>query len=130
LYIFLKYKAYPLDGGRIYAASLILYLKLQPLKAAKVTAITALLISSGMVLYAFIGYFRGLGGSGLILGIVGLFIVNSSYDLWNAAKNDQLGEHPIFGRTCYQDCDGTNSGGGRDEEVQDVPAQSDEAVIT
>ncbi|KAL3781314.1 hypothetical protein ACHAWO_002080 [Cyclotella atomus] len=114
--------AYPLDGGRIYAASLILYAKLQPMTAAKVTAATAILLSLGMVLYAFIGYFTDMGGSGLLLGVVGLFIFSNSYDLWKAAKNNDLDGHPIFGRRCYQ------SGG--DAEAQEVPAQSDDAVIT
>lgn len=123
--------AYPLDGGRIYAAFLILCAKLQPLKAAKVTAITAILISTGMVLYAFIGYFTGMGGSGLLLGIVGLFIWNNSYDLWKAANNDELNEHPIFGRKCYQSRETTTGAASVDAEVEtQVPAQSEDAVIT
>jgi len=123
--------AYPLDGGRIYAAFLILCAKLQPLKAAKVTAITAILISTGMVLYAFIGYFTGMGGSGLLLGVVGLFIWNNSYELWKAASNDELNEHPIFGRKCYQSGEITAAATSRDVEAEtQVPAQSDDAVIT
>lgn len=86
---------------------------------------TAILLSTGMVLYAFIGYFTDMGGSGLLLGIVGLFIFSNSYDLWKAAKNNDLDGHPIFGRRCYQS--GAASG---DPEAQEVTAQSDDAVIT
>lgn len=82
-----------------------------------------------MVLYAFIGYFTGLGGSGLLLGIVGLFIFNNSYDLFKAAKNNELSGHPIFGRRCYQS-GGTAPAASTDAEAQEVPAQSDDAVIT
>lgn len=92
---------------------------------------TAMLISTGMVLYAFIGYFTDMGGSGLLLGIVGLFIFSNSYDLWKAAKNNDLDGHPIFGRRCYQSGGGTDAAAASgDPEAQEVPAQSDDAVIT
>lgn len=104
-------------------------MKLQPLKAAKVTAITAILISLGMVLYAIIGFFAELGGSGLLLGIIGLFIFNNSYDLWKAAKSNELSSHPIFGRRVYQS-GGATATRSEDAEAQEVPAQSDDAVIT
>ena len=100
---------------------MIIYLKLAPLKAAKVTAATAIMISTGMVLYAFIGYFTGLGGSGLLLGLVGLFIWNNSYDLWKAAKSNELDGHPIFGRRCYQISETTAAEATRDTEAQNLP---------
>lgn len=84
-----------------------------------------------MVLYAFIGYFTGLGGSGLLLGLVGLFIWNNSYDLWKAAKSNELDGHPIFGRRCYQIGGATAAAESTgDAEAQNVPAQSEDAVIT
>jgi hypothetical protein len=120
--------AYPLDGGRIYAASLILYLKMQPQKAAKVTALTAMLISGGMIVYAIVSLITVVPGSGLLLGLVGVFIFSNSYDLYKDVKRCELGNHPIFGRQCYQS--GSSAGGGRDQDAQEVPAQSDSAVIT
>lgn len=127
--------AYPLDGGRIFAAGLILFLKMRAKTAAKVTAITAMLIAAGMVAYAVIRWFQGVGGSFLLLALVGLYIGYQSHDLWIQAKNDELDGHPIFGRECYKDSDGgTRSGGGEggqqaQEAEEAVPAQTDEAVM-
>ncbi|KAL7518241.1 hypothetical protein ACHAWX_003088 [Stephanocyclus meneghinianus] len=121
--------AYPLDGGRIYAASLILFLKLGPIKAAKVTAVTAMLLSAAMVAYAIISFMTGIGGSGLLLGLIGIFIFGNSYDLFVAARRGDLGEHPIFGRQCYRSMGG-GTGVSGEESPQEVPAQSDSAVIT
>eukprot|EP01082_Thalassiosira_pseudonana_P006129 g5471.t1 g5471 contig2:599267-600317(+) len=78
--------AYPLDGGRIYAASLILLFKMNPIKAAKTTAITAMLLSSGMILYAIISFLKSTGGSGLLLGVVGAFVLYNSSELFKSAK--------------------------------------------
>jgi len=55
--------AYPLDGGRVYAACLILYAKLKPEIAAKVTVLTAFLIAGGMVIYSIIGFFSPIATS-------------------------------------------------------------------
>jgi hypothetical protein len=121
---FLQTSAYPLDGGRIYASSLILVLKMEPLKAAKVTAITAMLISSGIVIYGILGLLAITGGTFLLL-LVGIYVGYQSYELWIAAKRKELGNHPIFGRGCYQSGElASSSGGGQ------VPAQADEAVMT
>lgn len=124
-----RHLAYPLDGGRIYAASLILFLKLGPVKAAKVTAVTAMLLSAAMVAYAIISFMTGIGGSGLLLGLIGIFIFGNSYDLFVAARRGDLGEHPIFGRQCYRSMGG-GTGVSGEESPQEVPAQSDSAVIT
>lgn len=118
-------QAYPLDGGRIYAASLILLFKMNPIKAAKTTAITAMLLSSGMILYAIISFLKSTGGSGLLLGVVGAFVLYNSSELFKSAKNNSLEGHPIFGRECYQ-----NAGGNTTQnEIGDVPAQSDSAAM-
>lgn len=121
--------AYPLDGGRIYAASLILFLKLGPLKAAIVTAVTAMLLSAAMVAYAVISFLMDIGGSGLLLGLIGIFIFSNSYDLFASARRNDLGDHPIFGRQCYRGT-GESTGESGEGRSQEVLAQSDSAVIT
>mmetsp|Transcript_16135 Transcript_16135/g.29068 ORF Transcript_16135/g.29068 Transcript_16135/m.29068 type:complete len:302 (-) Transcript_16135:79-984(-) len=123
--------AYPLDGGRIYAASLMLVLKLKGQTAAKVTAITAMLISSGMILYAVLIMLSKSAGSELLLGFVGAYVLHQSYKLWTAAQSDTLGNHPIFGRECYKNTGENNdaSGDGGDVETTPVPAQTDNAVL-
>lgn len=134
--------AYPLDGGRIYAASLILLFKMKSQTAAKVTSITAMLIASCMVGYSIVTFLYRTAGSGLLLGLVGVFVFFQSYELWTAAKRNELSDHPIFGRQCYQSGssgttgNNTSSGssGGQEQvgEVEaqvPVPAQTDEAVM-
>lgn len=134
--------AYPLDGGRIYAASLILYLKLKSQTAARVTAITAMIIAFGMITYSIVTFLIPSTRGGLLLGVVGVFVFYQSYELWTAAERNVLGNHPIFGRQCYQDSSSSASGttentssssGGDQEQEGDaqtpVPAQTDEAVM-
>jgi Zn-dependent protease len=121
--------ANPLDGGRVYAACLILAFKLKSLTAAKVTAITAMIISSGMILLAIISLFTTSYGNELFLGLVGVFVFYESYELWTAARRDELGDHTIFGRKCYQDRNVGNHDGGA-PTAPPVLAQNDDAVLT
>lgn len=132
--------AYPLDGGRIYAASLILVFKMKSQTAAKVTAMTAMIIAFCMIGYAIVTFLSRTAGSGLLLGLVGVFVFFQSWELWTAAKRNDLNDHPIFGRQCYQSSSSggttgnTSSGSGQEQggEVEaqvTVPAQTDEAVI-
>lgn len=127
--------AYPLDGGRIYAASLILVFKMKSIAAAKVTAITAMLISAGMVLYSIYTFLARTAGSGLLLGLVGVFVFYQSFELWNSAKRNDLANHPIFGRECYGDGNehsnsrGGGSGQEQEQEIETVPAQTEEAEM-
>jgi hypothetical protein len=114
--------AYPLDGGRVYAAGLMLKLGVEPTKAAFVTAMTAIVISLAMVSYAVITIFIGAGGFSLYFGLVGLYVFFESYELKNAVKRDDLKNHPIFGRECYQS-GGATAGG--DLTMADVSAPAD-----
>ena len=84
--------AYPLDGGRVYASCLILYAKLKPEIAAKVTVLTAFLIAGGMVIYSIIGFFSPIATSSLLIGLIGIFTFYQSYELWILIKNDGLGK--------------------------------------
>ena len=82
-----------------------LVVKLKAQVAAKVTAITAMLISGGMILYAIISFFKTTYGNELFLGLVGVLVFYESYELWTAASRNELEGHSIFGRKCYQDVD-------------------------
>jgi len=94
--------AYPLDGGRVYAAGLMLKLKVEPLKAAFVTAMTAMVIAAVFVVYGIVRLFTGGAGFSLYLALVGLYVFYESYELNRAVKSKDLKNHPIFGRKCYQ----------------------------
>ena len=113
--------------------------KLKSLTAAKVSAVTAMLISVGMIIYAIINYFSyQTTNSELMIGLVGIFVFYQSYELWVAAKNDDLGNHAIFGRKCYAETtnEGDRSGissssssnNSQSPEVA-VPAQTNESEI-
>lgn len=122
--------AYPLDGGRIYAAILILVFKMKSQLAARVTAVTAMLLSAVMIAYAIVRWFQGTGGSFLLLGLVGVYVFYQGHELWTAARRDELGGHPIFGRECYKDGNGRSDGGGQEQATgESVPAQNEEAVM-
>ena len=126
----LRTSAYPLDGGRIYAASLILVFKITASTAARVTAITAMLISSCMIIWALVNLLSGTGGSLVLLGALGAFVFHQSYQLFAATQRNDLDNHPIFGRDCYQhpSGSGTNSG-GNEAGIATVPAQTNNAVL-
>ena len=133
--IILPFILHQLDGGRVFAACLILVFKLRSLTAAKVTSVTAMLISVGMIIYAIINYFSyQTTNSELMIGLVGIFVFYQSYELWVAAKNDDLDNHPIFGRKCYSANQGNRGGGdsnntiGRQDEAAQAPATESEIV--
>ena len=94
--------AYPLDGGRVFGSSLILFFGMNNRKAAKVTAGTAMFISFGLISYVLVTLLMKEAGSQLLLALIGAFIFYQSWGLWVKAKNDDLGSDPIFGRQCYQ----------------------------
>ena len=87
-----------------------------------------MLLSTGMIAYAVISFLTGTGGSGLLLGLVGAFVFQNSYELFGFAKRGDLEGHPIFGRECYRPGVGGVSGGAQAEE-DIVPAQTDAAVL-
>lgn len=118
--------AYPLDGGRVYAAALILKLKVEPSKAAFVTAMTGMVISLAMVSYGIVRLFTGGAGFSLYMALVGLYVFYESYLLNNAVKRDDLKNHPIFGGECYQSGGATDSRSpGGDLTMAEVSAPAD-----
>lgn len=95
------------------------------------------------MIYTLISILARNGGSYFLLGLVGVYVFYQSYELWVAAKRDELDQHPIFGRECYKQNNnagvtrpagvGTAGGGGNGDEEEagePVPAQTDEAVMT
>ena len=119
---------YPLDGGRMYAAGLILKLKMDPMKAAFVTAMTAFVIASAMVGFGIVRIFTGGAGFSLYLALVGLYVLGESFELHKAVKNKDLKNHPIFGREIYKSGGGaatTSSSTGGDLTMAEVSAPAD-----
>ena len=97
-----------------------------------------MLIAHGMIIYAIINYFSyHTTNSELMIGLVGVFVLYQSYELWVAAKHDDLAHHTIFGRKCYSDNVGNSTGGGSNDgnnnntgrRDETVPAQENETEI-
>lgn len=120
--------AYPLDGGRVYAAGLMLKLKMEPMKAASVTAMTAFVIASAMVGFGIVRIFNGGAGFSLYLALVGLYVWGESYELYKAVKSNDLKNHPIFGREIYKSgaaATTSSSNTGGDLTMAEVSAPAD-----
>ncbi|EJK66626.1 hypothetical protein THAOC_12438 [Thalassiosira oceanica] len=96
--------------------------------AAKVTAGTAMLIGFGMIAYALATLLMREAGGQLLLGFIGVFIFYQSWELWLKAKNDDLGNDPIFGRQCYQDGE-TSANATAATEMGTAAQQADEREI-
>jgi hypothetical protein len=101
LFIFnLFIPAYPMDGGRCMAALLILR-GVEVTKAALITSVVAMVIALLMVGWAVLEFFIGNSNS-LLLALVGLYILSTSFGLYRRATTDNLSNDPLFGRACYQ----------------------------
>lgn len=119
--------AYPLDGGRTFAAGLMLMLKMEPMKAALFTAWTAMVISSAMVAYAVVSLFVNGFEFSLYFGMVGIWVFFQSYELRLNVKKGDLKNDPIFGRECYGGAPKSNvSGGGIGGDL----SMAEEGVMT
>ena len=80
-----------------------------------------------MIIFAIINYFSyQTTNSELMIGLVGVFVFYQSYELWVAAKNDDLANHSIFGRKCYSENQGNRGGGDSNNTIgrQDAAAQA------
>lgn len=108
-----------------------LVFKLKGQIAAKVTSVTAMVISAAMVIYAVLVMILN-GGGGILLGLAGAYIFYTSYELFRSAQRNDLGSHPIFGRECYKGNGGSaagGSGGGTGTAAPTMPVQADDAVM-
>jgi len=107
-----------------------LKLKMEPMKAAFVTAMTAFVIASAMVGFGIVRIFTGGAGFSLYLALVGLYVWGESYGLHKAVQSNDLKSHPIFGRECFKSGGGaaaaaTSSSTGGDLTMAEVSAPAD-----
>lgn len=94
--------AYPLDGGRVLASTLIIC-GVQRDRAAMITAVTALVLSAGLGMWGIISFIWLHSPNGLFTALVAAFVFASSWQLWDLYKAGRINEHPLFGRACYDD---------------------------
>ena len=103
--------AFPLDGGRCLAASLVTC-GLSVLRAALATALVGIFIAVVIMIMGMIEFFKG-SPNGIFTAAIGAWIFMSSFDLFRATRpasgvygdivTDKLSSHPVFGQKCYQD---------------------------
>jgi len=95
--------AYPLDGGRILVAVLLM-LKVEVPKVALVCIVVNVVIATLMIVY---GLFYGLGG--LTICLIAIWVLYQAYVLHQHRANGTLERHPLFH---YPDSPSSAAGGG------------------
>ena len=89
---------YPLDGGRIFAASLQL-MKVRVDIAAKICAFVSLVCALGIGLYGFLY-------NEIIAMFIGFWCAQESYNLYVHTKEERLQEHQLFSKYAIETNDG------------------------
>jgi Zn-dependent protease len=87
--------AYPLDGGQIFA-SILLMRGVPPETAGRITAVTAIVISSILFIIGVVTLFTGQNPFSVLNILVAMWILHSSYELYKLVGDDRVTEHPLF----------------------------------
>mmetsp|Transcript_60620 Transcript_60620/g.179749 ORF Transcript_60620/g.179749 Transcript_60620/m.179749 type:complete len:305 (-) Transcript_60620:279-1193(-) len=121
--------AYPLDGGRVLASTLIIC-GVQRNRAAMITSVTALVLSAGLGMWGIISFIWLHSPNGLFTALIAAFVFASSWQLWDLYKAGRINDHPLFGRPCYDDRQPTTDlaspeqeGGIQQEEEETTKAE-------
>lgn len=107
--------AYPLDGGRCLASSLIMC-GVSVKRAAYITSISSMLIATGMSLLGLFIIALNKDPNGIFFALVAAYIFSQGISLYKLTKVGRHKEHPIFQSGCYDERDPT--------------AVSDDATVT
>mmetsp|Transcript_59990 Transcript_59990/g.103338 ORF Transcript_59990/g.103338 Transcript_59990/m.103338 type:complete len:178 (+) Transcript_59990:552-1085(+) len=86
---------YPLDGGRVLAAALVLK-GVEANKAATIVAGTAGVLASGLVAWGVYGLVATREAHAVMSILVGVWILGSSKSLWDAGLAGTAEQHPLF----------------------------------
>jgi len=87
--------AYPLDGGRVMAASLSLR-GVAPSAAAQTTAATAMVLASGLLAIGLWGLVTASHTQGVMQVSIAVWIGTTSKALWDLGAAGRAQEHPLF----------------------------------
>ena len=93
--------AYPLDGGRCFAAFLIMR-GYRMEKVALIVSVTAMVLSGGLMLFGMISFIFMHSPNGIFMALVSAYIFSSSMNLFNMQKEGRVREHPLFGRAVFE----------------------------
>jgi Zn-dependent protease len=90
--------AFPLDGGRAFAAFLVIR-HVEAAKAARIISGTAMTLAAALLIWGFV-----LLGQGQVAAVVNLLVAAwvmwQSWQLWKAQEQGQVYQHPLFARDC------------------------------
>jgi hypothetical protein len=88
--------AYPLDGGRI-LVDLMLIIGVPPKTTAWITIVIAVVVSIAMVIVTVISNYFGFAGI-----LIAVFILFSTFGLYQYVQKDQIEQHPLFRKASDQ----------------------------
>lgn len=104
--------AYPLDGGRILVDTLLIA-GVSTVTTAHITIALATICGIGMIVLGILRIF------GLMLILIGIFVLSNTFQLYQAFEKGQLEYHPLFQRGSAETRQAeAYGGGGRRVEMQ------------
>jgi len=92
--------AYPLDGGRILVAALLLT-NVKVEAVAKITGVSGFVVGFLMLILGLFLYIQDRVSYGVVLALVAAICLYSSSGLLRTIDGGVLGEHPLFEHQCY-----------------------------
>ena len=101
--------AYPLDGGRVMAASLSLR-GVAPNAAAQTTAATAMVLAAGLLAIGLWGLVTASHTQGVMQVSVAVWIGTTSKALWDLGAAGRAQEHPLFADRSFGSSGSSGSG--------------------
>uniref|UniRef100_A0A7S1ZEE5 Peptidase M50 domain-containing protein n=1 Tax=Trieres chinensis TaxID=1514140 RepID=A0A7S1ZEE5_TRICV len=116
--------AYPLDGGRCLASTLILC-GVNVNRAALITSVTAIVLATSLFLWGVVSFIWLHSPNGLFTALIAIFVFTSSWQLWDLYKAGRVKDHPLFGRACYNEREvqpSIQSEGAHSQSTDETPA--------
>lgn len=117
--------AYPLDGGRCMAATLVL-LGFSLKKAALITSIASMFVSILLLILGMVSFFAERNPNGLFTVLIAPYIFYSGKHLYDMAAAGREKEHPLFNRPCYDEREVTMEQAVQQHEDDDDYGEEDE----
>lgn len=114
---------YPLDGGRV-AAALLIMNGMNPAKVASIISITGMTIGLLFAVWALFDLLVGYVFSAIVTIIFASFLFYSGKDLNDLTNAGRFKEHPLFGRDCFNVNEISQSNGLNNNRIEESAASS------
>jgi len=114
--------AFPLDGGRIMASSMIL-LGVALDKTALLASVTSVVVGLALLIWSTVSFFGGIGNIGVFAFLAATFVIASAAHLFLAVKDRKIRQNSLYGRECYHkdpDDDETVQNEVVEEDFEDI----------